>query len=217
MKGIIGKKLGMTQIFLKDGNVAPVTVIEAGPCPVIQKKTVEKDGYEAFQLAFLPKKRTRVNKPLQGHFAKADKGTYYVLKEIRTNDVGQYEVGQEITVDVFKPGEVVDVIGTSKGRGFTGVMKRHGFHGAPAGHGTHEYFRHGGSIGAAAFPSHTFKGMKMPGHHGNRRVTVQNMEIIDVRPEKNILLIKGAVPGWRNGIVIVQEAKKKTLGPKEPA
>ncbi|MBW2123930.1 MAG: 50S ribosomal protein L3, partial [Deltaproteobacteria bacterium] len=128
----------------------------------------------------------------------------------------RFEVGQEVTVDIFKPGEIVDVIGTSKGRGFTGVMKRHGFHGAPGGHGTHEYFRHGGSIGAAAFPSHTFKGMKMAGHHGNRRVTVQNLEILDVRRETNILLIKGAVPGWRNGIVVVQAAKKKAPAQKGP-
>jgi len=199
----------MTRIFLEDGNAAAVTVVEAGPCPVIQKKTLEKDGYQALQLAFRPKKRTRVNKPMQGHFEKADKGTYYILREIRTNDVNQFEIGQEITVDIFGPGEIVDVIGTSKGRGFTGVIKRHGFSGAPGGHGTHEYFRHGGSIGAAAFPSHTFKGMKMPGHYGNERTTVQDLEIIDVRPEKNLLLIKGAVPGWRNGIVIVQEAKKK--------
>lgn len=217
MKGIIGRKLGMTQFFLSDGNVAPVTLVEAGPCPVIQKKTLEKDGYRALQLAFLSKKETRVNQPLQGHFAKAGKGTYYVLKEIRTDEVGEVEVGHEITVDIFKPGEMVDVIGTSKGRGFTGVVKRHGFKGAPGGHGTHEYFRHGGSIGAAAFPAHTFKGMKMPGHHGNRQVTVQNLEIIDVRSERNLLLIKGAVPGWRNGIVVIQEAKKKTSGPKEQA
>lgn len=215
MKGIIGKKLGMTQIFLEDGNAASVTVVEAGPCPIIQKKTQEKDGYQALQLAFLPKKRTRVNKPLQGHFAKTDKGTYYILKEIKTDDVSQFEIGQEITVNIFQPGEIVDVIGTSKGRGFTGVIKRHGFSGAPGGHGTHEYFRHGGSIGAAAFPSHTFKGMKMPGHYGNRRVTVQDLEIIDVRPERNLLLIKGAVPGWRNGIVIIQEAKKRASGPKQ--
>ena len=211
MKGIIGKKLGMTQMFLEDGNTVAVTVIEAGPCPVIQKKTLDKDGYQALQLGFLPKKRTRVNKPLQGHFAKADKGTYYVLREIRTKDVGQFEIGQEVKVDIFKPGEKVDVVGTSKGRGFTGVMKRHGFSGAPGAHGTHEYFRHGGSIGQAAFPSHTFKGIGMPGHHGNERVTVQNLEIIDVRPEENLILIKGAVPGWRNVIVVVQEAKKKPL------
>jgi large subunit ribosomal protein L3 len=217
MKGIIGKKVGMTKIFLQDGNAAPVTVIEAGPCPVIQKKTLEKDGYQALQLAFLPKKQTRVNKPLQGHFAKAEKGTYSILREIRTDDVNQFEVGQEITVDIFKPGEIVDVIGTSKGKGFTGVVKRHGFRGSPAGHGTHEYFRHGGSIGAAAFPSHTFKGMKMPGRHGNSRVTVQNLTIIDVRPESNILLVKGAVPGWRNGILIVQEAKKKPVKRTESA
>ncbi len=215
MKGIIGKKLGMTQVFLEDGNAASVTVVEAGPCPVIQKKTLERDGYQALQLAFLPKKPTRVNKPLQGHFAKAEKGTYYFLREIRTDDVSQFEIGQEITVDIFEPGEIVDVIGTSKGRGFTGVIKRHGFRGAPGGHGTHEYFRHGGSIGAAAYPSRTFKGMKMPGHHGNSRVTVQHLKIIDVRPAENLLLIKGAVPGWRNGIVIVQEAKKKASRPKK--
>jgi len=214
MKGIIGRKLGMTQIFLEDGNAASVTVFEAGPCPVIQKKTLETDGYEALQLAFLPKKPTRVNKPLQGHFAKADKGTYYVLKEIRSYDVSEVDVGHEITVEIFKPGEVVDVIGISKGKGFTGVVKRHGFRGFPAAHGTHEYFRHGGAIGAAAFPARTFKGMKMPGHHGNRQVTAQNLEIIDVRPEKNLLLIKGAVPGWRNGIVIIREAKKKRSEPK---
>ncbi|NIS70517.1 MAG: 50S ribosomal protein L3 [Proteobacteria bacterium] len=214
MKGILGRKLGMTKIFLEDGNAAPVTVVEAGPCPVIQKKTREKDGYDALQLAFLPKKRTRVNKPLQGHFAKADKGTYYVLKEIRTDDVSQIEVGHEITVEIFEPGDFVDVIGISKGRGFTGVMKRHGFRGAPGGHGTHEYFRHGGSIGAAAFPAHTFKGMKMPGHHGNKHVTVQNLEIIDVRSEANLLLIKGGVPGWRNGVLIIQQAKKKASKPK---
>jgi len=211
MKGIIGKKVGMTQVFLEDGEAVPVTVVEAGPCPVIQKKIQEKD----FQLGFLPKKQNRVNKPLQGHFAKANKGTYYILKEVRTNDVNQFEIGQEVTVGIFKPGEIVDVVGTSKGRGFTGVVKRHGFSGAPGGHGTHEYFRHGGSIGAAASPAHTFKGTKMPGHHGNRRVTVQNLEIIEVRPETNLLLIKGAVPGWRNSIVVIQEAKKKALEPKE--
>jgi large subunit ribosomal protein L3 len=215
MKGIIGKKVGMAQVFLEDGNAAPVTIIEAGPCPVIQKKTLEKDGYEALQLGFLPKKQTRVNKPLQGHFAKAEKGTYYVLKEIRVDELSQFEIGQEVTVDIFKPGEMVDVIGTSKGRGFTGVVKRHGFHGSPAGHGTHEYFRHGGSIGAAAYPSRTFKGMKMPGRYGNSRVTVQSLKIIDVRPDRNILLIKGAVPGWRNGIVIVQAAEKNPSRPEE--
>ena len=208
MKGIIGKKLGMTQIFLQDGDASPVTLVEAGPCFVIQKKTLESDGYEALQLGFLPRKRKRVNKPLQGHFAKAEKGTFAVLREIRTEEPSQFEVGQEITVDIFKPGEVVDVVGTSKGRGFTGVIKRHGFRGAPGGHGTHEYFRHGGSIGGAAFPSHTFKGSKMAGHHGNARVTVQNLEVIDVRPDQNLLLIRGAVPGWKNGIVVVQEARK---------
>jgi large subunit ribosomal protein L3 len=182
---------------------------------VIQKKTVESDGYDALQLGFLPRNRNRVNKPLQGHFAKVDKGTFAVLREIRTEDPSQFEVGQEITVDIFKPGEVVDVVGTSKGRGFTGVIKRHGFRGSPGGHGTHEYFRHGGSIGGAAFPSHTLKGMKMAGQHGNARVTVQSLEIIDVRPDQNLLLLKGAVPGWKNGIVIVHEARKKPSRPEE--
>jgi large subunit ribosomal protein L3 len=209
MKGIIGKKLGVTNVFLPDGDAASVTLVEAGPCFVIQKKTLENDGYEALQLGFLPKKPGRVNKPLQGHYAKAGKGTFAVLREMRTDDTSQFEVGQEITVDIFKPGEIVDVVGTSKGRGFTGVIKRHGFHGSPGGHGTHEYFRHGGSIGQAASPSRTFKGVRMAGQHGNERVTVQNLQVVDVRPEHNLLLIKGAVPGWKNGIVIVQGATKK--------
>lgn len=214
MKGIIGKKLGVTNVFLPDGDAASVTMVEAGPCFVIQKKTMENDGYEALQLGFLPKKPGRVNKPLQGHFAKAGKGTFAVLREVRTDDTSRFEVGQEITVDIFKPGEIVDVIGTSKGRGFTGVIKRHGFHGAPGGHGTHEYFRHGGAIGQAASPSRTFKGVKMAGQHGNERVTVQNLQVVDVRPEHNLLLIKGSVPGWKNGIVFVQGATKKPAHPE---
>ena len=216
MKGIIGKKLGVTNVFLPDGDAASVTLVEAGPCFVIQKKTLESDGYEALQLGFLPKKPGRVNKPLQGHFSKADKGTFAVLREMRTDDTSGFEVGQEITVDMFKPGEIVDVVGTSKGRGFTGVMKRHGFRGTPGGHGTHEVFRHGGAIGQAASPSRTFKGVKMAGQHGNERVTVQNLQVVDVRPEQNLLLIKGAVPGWKNGIVIVQGATKKSAGLKHP-
>jgi len=216
VREIIGKKLGMTRLFSEQGNIVAVTVIEAGPCPVIQKKTKEKDGYAALQVGFLPKKPTRVNRPLMGHFKKGGGGAFYVLAELKVDDVDPYEMGQKIAVDIFQPGDVVDVTGTSKGRGFSGVMKRHGFRGAPGSHGTHEYFRHGGSIGSAADPSRTFKGKKMPGHFGNRRVTVQNIEVIEVRPQQNLIFLKGAIPGWRNGIVIIRGAKKATI-PLRPA
>ncbi len=208
VREIIGKKLGMTRLFSPEGNIVPVTVIEAGPCPIIQKKTKEKDGYNALQVGFLPKKPNRVNRPITGHVKKSGRGTFYILKELRMDEVDQYELGQEIAVDIFQPGDLVDVAGTSKGRGFSGVMKRHGFRGAPGSHGTHEYFRHGGSIGAAADPSRTFKGKKMPGHFGNRRVTVQNIEVAEVKPQQNLIFLKGAVPGWRNGIVTIRQAKK---------
>jgi large subunit ribosomal protein L3 len=208
VKEIIGKKLGVTRLFSQEGNIVPVTVIEAGPCPIIQKKTKEKDGYHALQVGFLPKKPNRVNRPLMGHFRKSGKGTYYILRELRVDEIDPYELGQEIAVDIFQAGDLVDVTGTSKGRGFSGVMKRHGFRGAPGSHGTHEYSRHGGSIGAAADPGRTFKGKKMPGHFGNRRVTVQNLEVVEVRPQQNLIFLKGAVPGWRNGIVTIRQAKK---------
>ncbi len=205
---IIGKKLGVTRLFSQEGNIVPVTVIEAGPCPIIQKKTKEKDGYDALQVGFLPKKPNRVNRPITGHVKKSGRGAFYILKELRVDEVDQYELGQEIAVDIFQPGDLVDVAGTSKGKGFSGVMKRHGFRGFPASHGTHEHFRHGGSIGAAADPSRTFKGKKMPGHFGNQRVTVQNIEVVEVRPQQNLIFLKGAVPGWRNGIVTIRQAKK---------
>jgi large subunit ribosomal protein L3 len=213
-KGIIGKKLGMTQIFSDDGTLVPATVIEAGPCPVVQIKTIEKEGYGSLQLGFLPKKPQRVNRPLTGHFKKSGKGPFYVLREFRTDETGAYELGQEITVDSFSVGDFVDVTGFTKGRGFTGVIKRHGFRGAKSSHGTHEYFRHGGSIGASASTSRTFKGMKMPGHHGNKRITIQNLRIVDVRPESNILIIRGATPGATDSIVAVRGAIKRTR-PKE--
>ncbi len=212
LKGIIGRKLGMTQIFDDNGEVVPVTVIEAGPCAIVQIKTKEKEGYNALQLGFLPKKPSRTNKPLLGHFRKCGKGPFYVLKEFRVDSVEGFELGQEITVEVFKAGDYVDVTGWSKGRGFAGVMKRHGFSGAPGSHGTHEYFRHGGSIGAAADPSRTFKGKRMPGHYGNERVTVQNLKVMDVKPDKNLLIVKGAVPGAVNSILIIRQAKKKGSG-----
>ena len=207
--GIIGKKLGMTQIFLEDGSVVPVTVIEAGPCSVIQKKTKEKDGYEALQLGFFPKKGQRVNRPLTGHFKKAAVGPCYILKEFRVESIGGYEVGQEVKVSLFKPGDVVDVTGLSRGKGFTGVIKRHGFHGAPGSHGTHEYFRHGGSVGANSFPAHVFKNMKMPGHHGNQRVTLQNIKVVDVKEDQNLILLRGGLPGSPNGWVLIRSATKK--------
>ena len=214
VREIIGKKLGVTRLFSQEGNIVPVTVIEAGPCPIIQKKTKEKDGYDALQVGFLPKKPNRVNRPITGHVKKSGRGAFYILKELRVDEVDQYELGQEIAVDIFQPGDLVDVAGTSKGKGFSGVMKRHGFRGAPASHGTHEHFRHGGSIGAAADPSRTFKGKKMPGHLGNRRVTVQNIEVVEVRPQQNLIFLKGAVPGWRNGIVTIRQAKKGADPPR---
>jgi len=207
--GIIGRKLGMTQIFLEDGSVVPVTVIEAGPCRVIQKKTREKDGYNAVQLSFLPKNTQRANKPLTGHFKKAGVGPSYHLKEFRVENVEGVELGQEITVNLFKPGDVVDVSGLSKGRGFTGVMKRHGFHGSPGSHGTHEYFRHGGSVGSATYPHHVFKGLKMPGHHGNQKVTLQNITVLDVKEDQNLILLKGGIPGSRNRLILIRNATKK--------
>jgi large subunit ribosomal protein L3 len=211
VREIIGKKLGMTRLFSQEGDIVQVTVIEAGPCPIIQKKTEEKDGYNALQVGFLPKKPGRVNRPLMGHFKKSGKGAFYILKELRLDEPDPYELGQEICADIFQPGDLVDVTGTSKGRGFSGVMKRHGFRGAPGSHGTHEYSRHGGSIGSAADPSRTFKGKKMPGHFGNRRVTVQNIEVVEVRSQENLIFLKGCVPGWRNGIVTIRQAKKAAI------
>lgn len=216
MKGIIGKKLGMTQIFGENGDVIPVTVVEAGPCTVVQIKTREREGYNALQLGFLPKRPERVNRPLSGHFKKGGVGPFAVLREIRTDEVHGHKVGDEITLQAFSVGDLVDVIGTSKGRGFAGVVKRHGFRGFPGSHGTHEYFRHGGSIGAHTFPGRTFPGMRMPGRFGNSRVTVQNLQIVGIRPERNLLLIKGAIPGAVNSIVIIRGSikgqKKKGVG-----
>lgn len=207
--GIIGRKIGMTQIFLEDGSVVPATVVEAGPCKVVQKKTKEKDGYDALQLGFLPKKEKRVNKPLAGHFKKAGTEPFTVLKEFRMEGVEGYECGQEITLNLFKPGDVVDVTGLSKGRGFSGVIKRHGFHGFPASRGTHEYFRHGGAVGMHSYPARVFKGMKMPGHHGRERVTIQNIRVIDVREDQNLILLQGGIPGARNGFVLIRSATKQ--------
>jgi large subunit ribosomal protein L3 len=198
----------MTQIFLEDGSVVPVTVVEAGPCPVIQKKSKERDGYNALQLGFLPKNSQRVNKPLSGHFKKAGVGPAYHLKEFRVEAEG-VEAGQLVTLNLFKPGDVVDVTALSKGKGFAGVIKRHGFHGSPGSHGTHEYFRHGGSVGSATFPHHTFKGLKMPGHLGNQKVTIQNIKVVDVKEDQNLILLKGGIPGSLDGWILIRSATKR--------
>ncbi|MEE8077049.1 MAG: 50S ribosomal protein L3 [Candidatus Binatia bacterium] len=209
MAGLIGRKIRMTQVFGADGSVVPVTAIETGPCVVVQKKEMQKDGYNALQLGFGRRKNQRINKPQQGHMGKAGKGPFEILREFRMEEVSQYEVGQEIKLsDLFKTGDLVDVSGTSKGRGFAGVIKRWGFAGFPASHGTHETFRHGGAIGNRSYPGRVFKGKKMAGHWGNERISVQNLEIIEVRPEFNLLLVKGGVPGSNRGILLVQRAVK---------
>jgi len=209
MTGLIGKKIGMTQVFGADGIVVPVTVIRTGPCVVVQKKETGRDGYSAVQIGFGNKKNQRVNKPEQGHMVKAGKGAFQVLREFRLQDVGQYEVGQEIkATDIFKAGDRIDVSGTSKGRGFAGVIKRWSFSGFPASHGTHEYFRHGGAIGNRSYPGRVFKGKKMAGHWGNEKVSVQNLEVVGIRPEENLILVKGAIPGAKRGILIIRRAVK---------
>ncbi|HHW44560.1 MAG TPA: 50S ribosomal protein L3 [Desulfotomaculum sp.] len=206
-KGILGRKVGMTQIFNNEGQAVPVTVIEAGPCLVVQTRTPERDGYSAVQLGFGEKRERLVNKPLKGHFAKAGVRPLRFLRELRVEDAGQYQVGQEIKADVFTAGERVDVVGTSKGRGFAGGIKRHGFHRGPMAHGS-KYHRRPGSLGAKG-PARVFKGRKLPGHYGVERVTVQNLEVVKVDPERNLLAVKGAVPGPRGGLLLVKETVKK--------
>lgn len=212
--GILGKKLGMTQLLRESGEAVPVTVIQVDPCTVVQKKVKDTDHYNAIQLGFLEKKESRTIKPLQGHFKKAGVTPKKILKEIRLDEaeIGNYEVGQEIKADqLFQAGDYIDVIGNSKGRGFAGVIKRHGFRGAPGSHGTHDYSRHGGSVGSNTYPGRVFKGLRMPGRMGNERVTVQNLKVVDIRPDQNLILIKGAVPGANNGTVIIQKAVKKAV------
>ena len=206
-KALIGKKLGMTQIFWEDGSIVPVTVIEAGPCVVIQRKEEEKDGYDAVQLGFGRIKEKNVKKPLKGHFKKADKGYFRVLGEFHIDSDADFTVGQELKVDMFSIGDYVDVVGTTKGKGFAGGVKRHGFRGGGGSHGS-MFHRAPGSIGASADPSRVFKGKKLPGHMGNARKTTQNLIVAGVRPQDNLLMIKGAVPGSRNGIVLITSAIK---------
>jgi large subunit ribosomal protein L3 len=203
--GIYGRKLGMTRIFEEDGVVVPVTVIEAGPCFVVQKKTAAKDGYEAVQVGYDRRPLAKCNKPEQGHLEKhGSKSGFAVLKELQVENAEAYESGQEITVEQFAIGDRLRVTGTSKGRGFAGTVKRWGFRIGPMTHGSMSH-RAPGSIGASAYPSRVVKGKKMPGHMGNARVTVKNLEVIDVRPEDNLLLVKGAVPGPRRGLLFIQK------------
>ena len=200
LRGFLGKKVGMSQIFRENGHVVPVTVIEAGPCSVTQIKTQDTDGYEAVQLGFGAIKK--LNKPRAGHLKNSTLNRH--LREVEADDPTEFEIGQRISVDIFQEGEKVDIIGNSKGRGFAGVMKRHGFHGGPRTHGQSDRARAPGSIGGGTTPGKVYKGMKMAGHMGNRRVTVKNLEIMRVDPERNLLVVKGAVPGGPNGLLLIR-------------
>jgi large subunit ribosomal protein L3 len=209
--GLIGRKVGMTQLFSDDGDVIPVTAIEVGPCWIVQKKTPERDGYAAVQLGFGPRKVKRMTKPLRGHFQRSGVTPTRWLREFRV-DAGslmEYQEGQEVSGEIFAGYRYVDVTGTSKGRGFTGVIKRHNFAGKNMSHGTHEYFRHGGSIGASADPARVWKNKGMAGHYGHTRVTVQNLEIVRFLKERSLLFIRGAVPGPNGGMLLVQVSRKQ--------
>lgn len=208
IQAILGKKLGMTQVFAADGRRVPVTVVEAGPCTVVQKKTAATDGYNALQVGFAAKKTHRVNKPMMGHFKKADQGAFAHLRELPAVNVDDFTVGDQITCDsVFKAGDIIDVTGTSKGKGFQGVIKRWGFSGGRSTHGS-KFHRAPGSIGCSAWPSRVLKGKKMPGQMGNARVTLQNLEIVEVRPDQNLILIKGAIPGANQGLLLIRKCIK---------
>ncbi len=199
--GMLGKKLGMTRVYSEVGSAMGVTVIEAGPCVVLQIKTKEKEGYNAIQVGFGSKKESRLNKPMTGHAKAAGKGGFYNIKEFRVHDIDQYEVGQEISVsDFFKVGDLVDISGKTKGRGFQGVMKRHGFKGGRKTHGSMHH-RAPGSIGCSAWPSRVIKGKKLPGHMGNALITKKNVTILDIRPEDNVMVVKGSVPGAKEGLL----------------
>ena len=207
-KGLIGKKIGMTQIFDEAGNVIPVTVVEAGPCTVTQIKTVENDGYQAVQVGFGDVKVSRVNKPMKGHFDKADVAPKKTLKEFRLDSIDGIEVGNILKADTFEVGEIVDVKGTSKGHGTAGAIKRWNFSRLRMTHGTGPNHRHAGSLGACSSPSRVFEGKKMAGHYGHETVTVQNLKIAKVDAENNLIAIKGAIPGPKGGIVVIADAVK---------
>ncbi|MFR8668738.1 MAG: 50S ribosomal protein L3 [[Clostridium] leptum] len=207
-KGIIGKKIGMTQIFDENGKVVPVTVVEAGPCVVSQKKTVENDGYAAVQIGFGDLKAHKVKKPMAGHFAKANVAPKRTLREFRFDDIDAYNVGDLVTADVFAAGDKVDVTGTSKGKGYAGVIKRWNFQRLKESHGSGPVARHGGSIGSCSDPSRVYPGKKMAGHLGSERVTVQNLQVVKVDAENNLIAIKGAIPGPNGGTVVIHDTVK---------
>jgi large subunit ribosomal protein L3 len=207
--GLIGRKLGMTQVYTAEGVLVPVTVIQAGPCTVVGMRRAERDGYAAAQIGFGPMKAERLPKARRGQFAKAGTGAFRVLREfaLAEGDDGAPAIGAEISVsDIFAPGQIVHVTGVSKGRGTAGVIKRHHFSGFPASHGTHEYFRHGGSIGNRSYPGRVFKGKRMAGRLGNERITTRNLMVVALRPEEHLILVRGAVPGTRNGTVVLTRA-----------
>lgn len=204
ISGLLGRKLGMTQVFLADGSLVPCTVIEVGPCPVIQVKTLERDGYEAVQVGFLTKNRG-TNKPLRGHFAKHNVQPLRYVREFKATGEKTFAAGETLTLDVFLEGERVDIAGITKGRGFAGVVKRYGFAGNPGAHGTHETFRGPGSVGSAAHPSHTPKGKRLAGHYGVDRKTIRNLLVVRVDKDRNLLLVRGAIPGSRGGLVEIRK------------
>ncbi len=206
-KAILGKKIGMTQIFAEDGRLIPVSVIQAGPCSVVQKKTEEVDGYTAVQLGFEDKKERKVIKPEKGHFDKAGVPVKKYLKEFKLDNAAELNPGDELTVAQFEAGELLDVTGTSKGHGYAGAIKRWGTHRGPMTHGSH-YHRGPGSLGACSDPSRVFKGKKMPGHYGVDKVTIQNLDLVKIDTERNLLLVKGSVPGPKGGLVVVRNAVK---------
>ena len=214
-KAIIGKKVGMTQIFDEKGNVVPVTVIEAGPCVVVQKKTVENDGYAAVQIGFGDISIKNVTKPLKGHFEKSDVAPKRTLREFRLDDCSALNVGDIIKADTFASGDRVDVVGTSKGKGYAGAIKRWNFQRLKESHGTGPVARHAGSLGACSSPSRVYKGMKGAGHLGAERVTVQNLTVVKIDVENNLIAVKGAVPGPRGGVVMLSDSVKKAYGKEE--
>lgn len=206
VSGLIGKKLGMLSLFNNDGRFVPVTAVEVGPCVVTQVKTREKDGYNALQLAFGRRSEQRVNRPFKGHLAKSGLSSCSIIGEVPVDDPGEYKPGQEIPLDLFKVGERVDITGTTKGRGFSGVIKRHGFHGGKKTHGSRSH-RVPGSIGCSATPSKVIKGKKLPGRYGHERKTVRNIQIVDIRPDQYLIFIKGAVPGPKTGMLRIIRSK----------
>lgn len=203
MKALLGKKLGMTQIF-REGELIPVTVLQAGPCLIVQRRRKEKDGYEAVQLGFEPIEEKKLNKPLLGHFKKKNFPPMRYLKEVRVKEDEPLKEGEEVKVDVFQKGDLVEVSGISKGKGFQGVMKRYNFGGGPDSHGSRGWHRRPGSIGASAAPGRVWKGQKMPGRMGREKCTIRNLKVVDVIPEKNLILVKGAVPGAKGNVVLIK-------------